>query len=466
VGLTSGALALVLGLAVAAALVGVLLGWRRLGRPGARRVAARAVALFALQVGVLALVFVLANRSLVFYSSWSDLLGSDSAGAAVRPAHAGRATAADTVQVLAESAVAVAGVPGAAGRLAAIRIHGELSGLTVQGQLYLPPGDVQPAGSSLSAGSSSPAGPGQPAGSTPPAGPGRAASGAGLYPVIIAFTGQPASGGSPYAAQNLAAAAAAQIAAGRLPPVILLILPAGPARAAPARAGPGPGNGGRPGSEQAGPGCLDVPGGVQGQTFLTQDIPRILQGRYRAAAPGTWALLGDRAGGYCSLELALSDSATFAVAAVPRGRYDSPPATQAGGSPQIRDQENLLWQLRNQPAQPVSVLFAGPGASAGLGRDARFAALARPPMRVTSTGLARGRFPLAPVLDWLGAAMRLSALESRDSAGPAGTPAATEARGPTEARSSARAAQSGEPPMPGCASDRASEGTASDGTAS
>jgi Putative esterase len=417
VGLTSGALALVLGLAVAAALVGVLLGWRRLGRPGARRVAARAVALFALQAGVLALVFVLANRSLVFYSSWSDLLGSDSAGAAVRPAQAGRTTAADTVQVLDESAVTVPGIPAAAGDLAAVRIHGQLSGLTIQGQLYLPPGYGQLAGSAPSAGPRQSAGSGPSAGPRQSAGPGRSASPGRRYPVIIAFTGQPASGGSPYAARNLAAAAAAEIAAGRMPPVILLILSARPARAVPPRAGPGPGNGGRPGSEQGGPGCLDVPGGVQGQTFLTQDIPRILQGRYRAAAPGTWALLGDRAGGYCSLELALSDSVTFAVAAVPRGRYDSPPAAQAGGSPQIRDQENLLWQLRHQPAQPVSVLFAGPGASAGLGRDARFAALARPPMRVTSTGLASGRFPLAPVLDWLGAALRPPALDSRESDG-------------------------------------------------
>jgi hypothetical protein len=241
--------------------------------------------------------------------------------------------------------------------------------------------------------------------------------------VIIAFTDQPASGGSPYAARNLAAAAAAQIAAGRLEPVILLILPAGPAQALPPRAGPGPGNGRmagarRPGPAAAGPGCLDVPGGVQGQTFLTQDIPRVLLGRYHAAPAGTWALLGDRAGGYCSLELALSDSGTFTVAAVPRGRYDSPPAAQAGGSPQIRDQENLLWQLRHQPAQPVSVLFAGPGASPGLGRDARFAALARPPMRVASAGLASGRLALAPVLDWLGTALR------PPSRGPAEPPAA------------------------------------------
>jgi hypothetical protein len=381
VGLTSGALALLLALAVAAALAGVLLGWRRLGRPGARRVAARAVTLCVLQLGVVALVLVLANRSLVFYSSWSDLAGKDSSGAAVRAARVGQVGAAGPVAVLSESAVAVPGVAGAVGRLASVRIHGELSGLNVPGQLYLPPGYGQP---------------------PRPAGPGGAADLAGepaqAYPVIIAITGQPAAGGSPYAARHLAAAAAAQIAAGRLPPVILLVLPAGPARVAPQLAGPGAG--------PAGPGCLDVPGGTQGQTFLTQDIPRLLEGSYHAAPAGTWALLGDRAGGYCSLELALSDSATFAVAAVPRGRYASPPATQAGGSPQIREQENLLWQLRNQPAQPVAVLFAGPGTSPGLGRDARFARLARPPMRVTSAGLAAGAFPLAPVFDWLGSALR------------------------------------------------------------
>jgi Putative esterase len=402
-GLTSEALALVLALAVAVALAGVLLGWRRLGRPGARRVAARAVTLCVLQLGVVALVLVLVNRSLVFYSSWSDLAGRDtSSGAAVRAARGGPVRAADTVRVLTQAAVAVPGVAGAVGRLVSVQIHGELSGLNVQGQLYLPPGYGQPSRAGRAGGLDQAGGGARLAG-----GP------AATYPVIIAITGQPAAGGSPYAARNLAAAAAAEIAAGRLQPVILLVLPAGPARAAPALAAPGNG--------PAGPGCLDVPGGAQGQTLLTQDIPRLLEGSYHAAPAGTWALLGDRAGGYCSLELALSDSATFAVAAVPRGRYASPPATQAGGSPQIRDQDNLLWQLRNQPAQPVSVLFAGPGPSPGLGRDARFARLARPPMRVASAGLARGTFPLAPVFDWLGAALRSPGLAARDSAGAAGT---------------------------------------------
>jgi hypothetical protein len=383
-GLTSGALALLLALIAATTLAGVLLGWRRLSRPGARRVAARAAALCLLEAAVLSLVLVVANRYLLFYSSWSDLFGSDHASAAVRAAPAGRSGTAGMVRVLTESAVPVPGVPGSVGRLAAVWIHGQLSGLTVPGQLYLPPGSGPAPGSARAAGPAPP------------------------YPVIVALTSQPAAGASPYAARNLAAAVAAQIAAGRLEPVILLVLSAGPGPAGqPGRRWPG------------GPGCLNVPGGAQGQTFLDQDVPRVLQAQYHAAA-ARWAVLGDSAGGYCSLELALSDSAAFAVAAVPHGRYGPPPAAQAGGSPQIQAQENLLWQLRNQPAQPVSVLFAGPGTGAGLGPAARFAALARPPMRVRSAGLADGPSPLAPVLDWIGAALRPAALAPREEAEPPG----------------------------------------------
>ena len=50
-------------------------------------------------------------------------------------------------------------------------------------------------------------------------------------------------------------------------------------------------------------------------------------------------------------------------------------------------------------------------------------------MRVTSIGLAGGRFPLAPVLDWLGAALRSPALESQRSATSAESEAAADALG-------------------------------------
>lgn len=355
-GLTSWALAAVLAVAVAAALAGVLLGWRRMGRPGARRVAARAAALCVLQAGVLALVLVLVNRSLVFFSSWADLAGSDPGGAgrtatarADTAARAGRASAASRVQVLGGAAV-----PGAGGRLLAVRIRGALSGLTISGQLYEPPG--APGQLHLA--------PGQ-----PPA--------AAQDPVLVAFTSPAAPAGSPFAPARLAAAAAAAIRAGRLRPVLLLMLPAAP-------------------------GCLNVPGGDQRQTLLTQDVPQALHEAF-GTRPRSWALLGDTAGGYCAVELALSDPALFAAAAVPRGRYGRPPAAEAGGSQLIREQEDPAWQLRHQPPPAVSLLFAGPGPGP---RAAPLAALARPPLRVASAGQAAGPFPLAAALDWIGAAIR------------------------------------------------------------
>jgi hypothetical protein len=360
VGLTSPVLAVLLGVTVAVLLAGILLGWRRLAGRGARRVALRAAAVCALQASVLSLVFVLVNNSLVFYSSWSDLVGSDTGGGTVQAVRAGHSGAADPVALLSKSAVTVPGVPRAGGRLDSVEIHGALSGLTAPGRLFLPRGYQR----------STATGP--------------------RYPVIVVITDQAANDSSPYAADRLAGAAAAQIAAGRLRPVILLFVAAALSR-----------------SDR---GCLNQPGGIQAQTFFAQDVPRALQTAVGASTSASqWALLGDQAGGYCSLQLALDDSTVFSVAVAPRGRYTRPPGTsQIAGSPQLSQQENLMWQLRHLPPQPLSVLFAGPGAATGLGAARGLAGLVRSPMRAAAAGLGSGRWPLAPVLDWIGAALAAS----------------------------------------------------------
>ncbi|HEY5360762.1 MAG TPA: alpha/beta hydrolase-fold protein [Streptosporangiaceae bacterium] len=357
--LTSPLLAVALGTTVTVLLAGILLGWRRLAGRGARRVALRAIGLCALQASVLGLVFVLVNNSLVFYSSWSDLAGSDTGGGTVHAAAGGSAGPADSLTVLSRSAVTVPGLPRVGGRLDSVRIHGALSGLTVSGHLFLPPGYG-----------------------------GRASR--RLFPVIVVISNRGADRSAPYGALSLAAAAAAQIAAGRLPPAILLFLPAGLSS-----------------SDQ---GCLNQPGGVQAQTFFAQDVPRVLQTAAAASSSASqWALLGDQSGGYCALQLALDDSGVFSVAAAPPASYARPPGPGAAGSPQLSQQDDLLWQLRHLPPQPLSVLVAGPGAAPGLGPARELAALARPPMHVASASLAPGRWPLTPVLDWIGAVLRAPA---------------------------------------------------------
>jgi len=356
-GLTSPALAVTLAVTVTVLLAVILLGWRRLAGRGVRYIALRITAACALQASVLSLVFVLVNNSLLFYSSWSDLVGADTGGGTVLAVQGVSVDAGNRVDVLSRSAVTVPGVPQAGGHLDRVRIHGALSGLTVPGRLFLP------------------------------AGYRRGANGGQRYPVIVVITNQAANDSSPYGARRLAGAASAQIAAGRLQPVILLFVPARLSR-----------------SDQ---GCLNQPGGVQGETFFAQDIPRVLQTAVDASTSASqWALLGDRSGGYCSLQLALDDSTVFSIAVAPRASYTRPPgAGVVASSPQLRQQDNLMWQLQHLPPQPLSVLFAGPGTASGLGPARGLAALARPPMRAASVGLGSGRWPLAPVLDWIGATL-------------------------------------------------------------
>jgi enterochelin esterase-like enzyme len=352
VGLTSPGLIAVLAVTTVAALAGTLWFWRRLARPGLRHIALRVVALVVLQASMLSLTFVIVNQQAEFFSSWSDLLGTDTGGGSIVAVGLGASRAVPPVRVLSSTPVPVTGSrAGHQGRLQSVQFHGPLSGLTARGYVYLPGRRYYHPG-------------------TGPA-----------LPVVVAVSGQLTGQGASYSAAQLAATAASQIAAGRLAPLIMVMLP--------------PGAGALSAADQ---GCLDVPGGLQLDTFFTQDLPPALRTAYRVTAPpARWGLLASPVGGYCALQLALSSSQLFAAAATPPGNYTTPPGTaEFGGSAQLRAQDSLLWQLQHRPMQPVSVLFTGTGA----GRD--FVSLVRAPMRITATDPATGRFPLAPVMDWLG----------------------------------------------------------------
>ncbi|HEX3923410.1 MAG TPA: alpha/beta hydrolase-fold protein [Streptosporangiaceae bacterium] len=364
-GLTSPGLVVVLAIVAAGLLGAVLWWWPRLAGPGLRPVLARVAALGALQLIVLGLIFVIVNNTAEFYSSWSDLAGDQAGGGAIVAGkyHASsRQAPAPSVAPVTVSTSSGIALPGhrraaAGGRLQTVRIHGALSGLSIPGYVYLPAGYSD-----------------------------RSAR----LPVVVAVSEHLDSAGDPYSASRLADAAARQIGAGHLEPLILVVLPA-----------------------QTGPddqGCLDVPGSTQAATLFAQDLPQAIGTAYRAAAPAMrrWALLGDSAGGYCALQLAMTNSQNYAAAAVPPGDYTGPPGpAENGGSRQIRAQENLAWLLRHQPMQPISVLFTGPGPTEP------FASRARPPMHVGQSGLATGPWRLAGVLDWLGGALRQPAAAVR-----------------------------------------------------
>ena len=363
-GLTSPALIATVAVFAAAALAAILWYWPKLSGRGVMPVAARIGALGVLQLSVLGLIFLIVNSSAEFYSSWSDLFGDQSGGGAIV---AGQAPAGQNavssrsvapLTELASSAVAVPGRPAeAGGRLQTVRLYGQLSGISVLGYVYLPPGY----------------------------GAGRVTA----LPVTVVISGELDNPASPYGAGVLAGTAASQIAAHRLAPMIIVMLPAA--------------------IGQHDAGCLNVPGGTQAALFLTQDLPQLIDSGYGAAPPATrrWAVAGDSSGGYCALQLAMTSSETFAVAAVPPGGYTAPPGpAEFGGSPQIRAEDNLSWLLKHQPMQPISVLLTGSGAGQP------FLTGARPPMHVGQVGLPPGKWQLSGVFDWIGSTLQPLAVRS------------------------------------------------------
>jgi enterochelin esterase-like enzyme len=373
VGLTSPVLPYLLEVLSFLLLAGIILAWPRLAGWGLGRIVLRAVSLCLLQVCVLGLIFVTVNRSNEFYSSWSDLFGSDKGAPSVLAARQHIVRSQAHLVVTGSSGIRVPGSRSATGILQAIRIHGQLSGLSEAGHVYLPPG-YQPQ------------------------------DGVRRYPVVVVLSDAAASSRSPYAAIRLAQSASLEIAMGRMNPVIMVMLPAalGPTDQACLNVPGPPSEGSKPGG-----------GSVQGETFFAQDVPDAVQAAYRVSSqPGHWALLGDDSGGYCALQLAMDNSGVFSVAVAPSDSYLIPRATaQALGSPAIRQQDNLVWQLSHQPMQPVSLLFTGPGSASRQQQAQPFFSLAQPPMQVSLTQLATGNWPLGRVLDWIDSAVGLHARE-------------------------------------------------------
>jgi enterochelin esterase-like enzyme len=362
VSLTSSGLMYLLAALAAGLLLTIIIDWSRLAGRNLRSVAERAVSLVGLQLVVLALIFVVVNRAGGFYSSWSDLFGLDNAGNTVIGSDSARASGFQPVVLFSRKPVTVPGSQAAGGVLETVTFNGQLSGISVPGLVFLPAGY-------------------------------RAAA---HYPVIVEISNDLTSASSSYGAARLAQSAARQIALGKLEPVIIVMVPASVS-----------------GADQ---GCLDVPPqtnpatgqdspAIMAATFFTQDLPAAAQAEYGASTNSAqWSLLGDSSGGYCALQLAMTSSWVFSTAVAPAGTYAGPPGMAASAdSRQLRQQDNLYWLLQNQPMQPVSILFTTAGSRAdGAGL---FSAAARPPMHVSRLAVGGGSWPLAAVLDWIGAAI-------------------------------------------------------------
>ncbi|WP_042406192.1 alpha/beta hydrolase [Streptacidiphilus carbonis] len=357
-GLTSRKLELVVALGAVVAYAGTVWLWPRLGGRGWRALAGRALVLLAGQVLALAAIGLAANDWGGFYSSFDDLLGTGQGGAGVFTAHANRSGPArapvhpgDPVKVKGSKPVPLmlpgAGPHTAAGMVQRVSIRGSGTGLTEQAYVYLPPQYFQ------------------------------ASAARRRFPVILVLTGYPGTAHNLISRMKYPTLAAQAIVRGAMQPTVLVMMR--PSVAMPRDTE-----------------CQDVPAGPQAETFFDVDLHQAMAAHYRVGVSGrSWAVIGDSTGGYCALKLAVRDPQAFSAAASLSGYYtaaqDSTTGNLFAGSQRLREENDLMWRLRNLPPPRVSVLVAtSRQGEADYRATLAFIAAAKPPMDVASLILPSG----------------------------------------------------------------------------
>jgi hypothetical protein len=320
------------------ALVAVVVCVRLLPRysgTGLGHAAVRAGLLVGSQVLLLLALLALINSDMQFYSSWDDLFGADSG--TVRIADQSPVAQPPPAAPRARSShdALTRRLPAGEGRLRVLRLRGSRSGIVTRAYVYLPPQYAQDRSQ--------------------------------RFPVVL-FLASPRDA---ILRRRLPELAAREIAAGRLRPVVIVIAPTGP-------------------------GCVDVPGGKQGETFLSEDLPTAVDAAYRVGtAPGSWSVAGPGIrgpAGYCAALLAMRHSDRFGSAVFAAPSLTPPPGRLYGGSRSIRDEYDPRWRLRHRPPPPISV---------GVIADDGFSADARPPMRAEPLPVTAGQ-DVPAILRWLG----------------------------------------------------------------
>lgn len=358
-------LVIVVTLAIAAA---VRFAPRVAGRR-ASHVAARIGVVIGCQICVVLAVLAQVNASFGFYGSWGDLVGtSPRTYGPVDPPAAGPGGAYVNrfAPVTPDPAAPRYRLPRGQGRIDSVIIHGARTLISEPAFVYLPPQYF------LRSGRTRP------------------------FPVTVAFTGYPGTAQNLITRLRLPQTAAREIAAGRMPPTIIVMLR--PTVAPPRDTE-----------------CTDVPHGPQAETFFAEDVPASLSAVYRTAGRASgWSALGDSTGGYCAVKLAMRHSDRYSAAVSLAGYYhalqDITTGDLYGHSKAYRDENDLLWRLGHRPPPPVNLLLTTSRVGEkDYAQTRRFLALVRPPLRVASIILPFGGHhfstwerELLPALNWLG----------------------------------------------------------------
>jgi enterochelin esterase-like enzyme len=343
--------------------------------PRMRRAPSRTGLLLAGQLCTLVALLAYVNAHFDFYHSWGDLTGEGGAPevpatAAARITGAAPVGFPPSVFPMHDDFLAGQKPPPGQGAYQSVLIRGLRSGITTPAYVYLPPQYA--------------------------AEPGR------RFPVLVAMTGYPGNAKNLITQIRIPQTAGAAIAAGRIQPMIIVMLR--PMLTPPRDTE-----------------CTDVPGekGPQADTFFGQDLPAAIASAYRTApAPAGWGLLGDSTGGYCSAKIAMRHSDRFSAAVSLSGYLNSVKDLTTGDlygkSAKVRAGNDLIWRLRHLPPPPVSMLLTTAKVGERNYKPVRqFAALARAPLRVDTMVLPTGghhfsiwRAELPGSLGWLSRTLR------------------------------------------------------------
>ncbi|OIV38471.1 hypothetical protein BIV57_05565 [Mangrovactinospora gilvigrisea] len=313
--------------------------WPRLARRGPAMVAGRVGMLVACQLAIVSAFAAAVNADFMFYTSWSDLLGTQHDTAKISQVTAG--AKARHLVVTGHQAVRYQGknAPAQTGRIDNVTIRGAVSGLSETGYVYLPPQYF--------------------------------AHGAEKkrFPVVVQLTGYPGEAVALIKKMKLPEYQLRGLAAHTAKPMIYVMI--------------------RSATDSRDTECTDVPGGPHALQFLSQDVPRAVREGYRTAPDAAgWAMAGDSTGGYCALKIAMTSPDRFgsavALSAYFHALQDPTTGSLYDGSRKYRAENDLVWRLKHLPSPPVQALLTTSRTEADYKQTLAFARLARQPMGVTT----------------------------------------------------------------------------------
>ena len=251
-------------LAAAGAICGAT-GWVWQRCTGLAAFVVRSVMLLLVMASGAVLAADIANRQYGFYTSFAELTGGTGSAAAAAPSLGGSLDAATTAR---GSRLAQAGH----GTVVWLQLDGARSHTRRTGLVYLPAAYFTSAGSSL------------------------------RFSVIELFHGNPGGPGNWTRQMHLAATLDAEIAAGRMPPVIAV---------APSY------------TRTVGGECVNAPASAD-DTYLGVDIPVLLANSLRVRTDvASWATIGYSTGANCAVGVAVHHPGTYTAAASLAGDYPS-----------------------------------------------------------------------------------------------------------------------------------------------